>query len=94
MQIYLNAYSVQRDASTKIHVQVGAYEAAFLSAVFGKERVVRTADKVLVREVDPEMEAPRLMNKYGVEAVKECFPGDSVEAIKKAINTCKAPLAK
>ena len=47
-----------------------------------------------MREVDPEMEAPRLMNKYGVEAVKECFPGDSVEAIKMAINSCKAPLAK
>lgn len=88
MKVILNTYCVHRDSYTKCFIVCGAYEAAVLESVFGEGRVVRVETGTAEREVDVEMETPRLIAKYGIDRVKDAYPNKYESQIKAAIRKC------
>ena len=65
MKVQTFEYCVARDSSTQIFVSCPPYEAAVMSVLFGKTNVVK-GDEVAVIDVEPEAEAARLANKFGL----------------------------
>lgn len=94
MKVEVFEYAVTRDAHTKIYVKVPAYEAAVMAHIFGKVNVEKSDAEAKVVDVDPDMEAARLVNRFGEGVIAAVYGAAYDTQIENAIEACAAKLTK
>ena len=93
MKVQTFEYCVARDSSTQIFVSCPPYEAAVMSVLFGKTNVVK-GDEVAVIDVEPDAEAARLANKFGLGVLEHVYGAAFETTLESAIEACAAKVSK